>query len=286
MAGTVTPRWGPRTPDFSPNRGIHAIFGIAGMEPQRSVMVSTLLSHGNLPRRRMVGRICCETRIIQYARETMIDAGKNHSPPGCRQAPMRRNRVASDSMSSCTSSHIGVRAWHPECHQATLAPRGDAGSFLAHFIGGELDDERLRDPAARLPGGRQHLPVDAGGPGHKGKRRARGIIVPLKTIKKMRLARDGIIIATGGRRRGSQVQHRVRHFRRPPTARTSSVPSGVPRPSGSGRLPAPSQRLHRRWPALPAPPLTTPSVSLIVSEDPTACVAMAATAGEGTRAGR
>jgi len=28
MAGTVTPRWGPKTPGFSPDRSAHAIFGL------------------------------------------------------------------------------------------------------------------------------------------------------------------------------------------------------------------------------------------------------------------
>ena len=91
--------------------------------------------------------------------------------------------------------------------QATLAPRGDAGTFLTHFIGGGLDDEHyvIQRYVSRANG--DIVPVDAGEPGRKGRRRARGTIVPLKAVEKLRPARDEIIVATGVKRRGSQVQY-------------------------------------------------------------------------------
>ena len=91
--------------------------------------------------------------------------------------------------------------------QATLAPRGDAGTFLTHFVGGGLDDERyvIQRYVSRANG--DIVPVDAGEPGRKGRRRARGDIVPLKAVEKLRPARDEIIVATGVKRRGSQVQY-------------------------------------------------------------------------------
>ena len=91
--------------------------------------------------------------------------------------------------------------------QTTLAPRGDAGTFLTHFIGGGLDDERYVIQRFVSQANGDIVPVDAGELGHTGKRRARGAIVPLKAVEKMRPARDEIIIATGVKRRSSQVQY-------------------------------------------------------------------------------
>ena len=90
--------------------------------------------------------------------------------------------------------------------QTTLAPRGDAGTFLTHFVGGGLDDERyvIERYVSRANG--DIVPAGAGEPGRKGRRRARGAIVPVKAVEKMRPARDEIIIATGVKRRGSGVQ--------------------------------------------------------------------------------
>lgn len=91
--------------------------------------------------------------------------------------------------------------------QTTLAPRGDAGTFLTHFVGGGLDDERyvIQRFISRANG--DVVPVDAREPGRKGRRRARGAIVPAKAVEKLRPARDEIIIATGVKRRGSGVQY-------------------------------------------------------------------------------
>ena len=90
--------------------------------------------------------------------------------------------------------------------QTAIAPRGDAHTFLTHFVGGGLDDERyvIERFVSRANG--DIVPVRAGDPGRKGRRGARGTIVPLKAVEKMRPARDEIIIATGVKRRGSGVQ--------------------------------------------------------------------------------
>ena len=81
--------------------------------------------------------------------------------------------------------------------QTAIAPRGDARTFLTHFVGGGLDDERyvIQRFVSRANG--DIVPVHAEEPGRKGRRRARGTIVPLKAVEKMRPARDEIIIATG-----------------------------------------------------------------------------------------
>ncbi|MCY4238890.1 MAG: hypothetical protein OXC93_11165 [Rhodospirillaceae bacterium] len=91
--------------------------------------------------------------------------------------------------------------------QNTLAPRGDASTFLTHFVGGGLDDESyvIQRYVSRANG--EIVPADAGQPARKGKRRAGGVIVPLKAVEKLRPARDEIIIATGVERCGSQVQY-------------------------------------------------------------------------------
>ena len=90
--------------------------------------------------------------------------------------------------------------------QTAMAPRGDARTFLTHFVGGGLDDERyvIQRFVSRANG--DIVPVHAGDPRRKGWRGARGTIVPLKAVEKMRPARDEIIIATGVKRRGSGVQ--------------------------------------------------------------------------------
>ncbi len=86
-----------------------------------------------------------------------------------------------------------------------IEPRGDARTYLLHFVGGGLDDERyvVQRYVSRSNG--DIVPLDAE-PGRKGRRKARGTIVPLEAVEKMRPARDEIIIATGVRRRQSGVQ--------------------------------------------------------------------------------
>lgn len=90
--------------------------------------------------------------------------------------------------------------------QMAIAPRGDARTYLMHFVGGGLDDERYVVERFVSRSNGDIVPLDAGEPGRKGRRRARGTIVSLEAVEKMRPARDEIIIATGVRRRRSGVQ--------------------------------------------------------------------------------
>ena len=91
--------------------------------------------------------------------------------------------------------------------QAALTPRGDARTFLTHFVGGGLDDDRYVVEKFRSLANGEIISVDAGGTKSESRRRARGAVVTPKAVEKMRPARDEIIIATGVRRRSSQVQY-------------------------------------------------------------------------------
>ena len=91
--------------------------------------------------------------------------------------------------------------------QAALAPRGDARTYLTHFVGGGLDDERYVVETFRSLASGDIVPVQADGSRPKGRRRARARILPLKAVEQLRPARDEIIIATGVRQRRSQVQY-------------------------------------------------------------------------------
>ena len=90
--------------------------------------------------------------------------------------------------------------------QTALAPRGDARTFLTHFGGGGLEDDRYVIETFRSLANGEIVPVHAGGTKPKGRRRARGTILPLKAVENMRPARDEIIIATGVRLRNCGVQ--------------------------------------------------------------------------------
>ena len=90
--------------------------------------------------------------------------------------------------------------------QTAIAPRGDARTFLTHFVGGGLDDERYAVQRFRSMANGDIVPVHADGTRPKGRRKARPTIASLKAVEKMRPARDEIIIATGIERRGSGVQ--------------------------------------------------------------------------------
>ena len=82
--------------------------------------------------------------------------------------------------------------------QTVNAVRGNARTFLTHFFGADLDDEdryvveRFRSMASgeirRRPGDR--------GPAN-GRRKAKRKIVSVRTVKKLRPARDEIIVCTG-----------------------------------------------------------------------------------------
>lgn len=90
--------------------------------------------------------------------------------------------------------------------QATLAPRGDARTFLTHFVGSGLDDDCYVVERFRSLANGDIVPVQTDGATPKGRRKARGTILPLKAVESMRPARDEIIIATGVRLRNCGVQ--------------------------------------------------------------------------------
>ena len=92
--------------------------------------------------------------------------------------------------------------------QTALAPRGDTRTFLTHFVGGGLEDDRYVVERFRSLANGEIVPVHAGGTKPKGRRRARGTILPLKAVEDMRPARDEIIIATGVKLRHCGVQLR------------------------------------------------------------------------------
>ena len=81
--------------------------------------------------------------------------------------------------------------------QAALAPRGDSRTYLTHFIGSGLDDERYVVHRYRSRANGDIVPVDADGARPKGRRRARPGILSLREVEKLRPARDEIIVATG-----------------------------------------------------------------------------------------
>ncbi len=90
--------------------------------------------------------------------------------------------------------------------QTALAPRGDARTFLTHFVGGDLEDDRYVVETFRSLANGEIVPVQAGGTKPKGRRRARGTILPRKAVETMGPARDEIIIATGVKLRNCGVQ--------------------------------------------------------------------------------
>ena len=91
--------------------------------------------------------------------------------------------------------------------QAALAPRGDARTYLIHFVGGGLDDERYVVETYRSLACGDIVPVQVDGSRPKGRRKARARILPLKAVERLRPARDEIIIATGIKQSRSQVQY-------------------------------------------------------------------------------
>ncbi len=90
--------------------------------------------------------------------------------------------------------------------QTALAPRGDARTFLTHFVGGGLEDDRYVVETFRSLANGEIVPVQAGGTKPKGRRRAHGTILPRKAVEDMRPARDEIVIATGVKLRPCGVQ--------------------------------------------------------------------------------
>ena len=90
--------------------------------------------------------------------------------------------------------------------QAALFPRVDARTFLTHFTGGGLDDDRYAVQRYLSRANGDIVPVDADGARPKGRRRARPSVASRKAVERMRPARDEIIIATGINLRDCGVQ--------------------------------------------------------------------------------
>ena len=111
-----------------------------------------------------------------------------------RRAALRRE-PAPPSPFTCPKEHGTT--------QTVIAPRGDARAFFIHFTGGGLDDDRYAVQRFRSMANGDIVPIHADGTKPKGWRKARPTTVSVKTVEKMRPARDEIIIATGGRLRGS-----------------------------------------------------------------------------------
>ena len=90
--------------------------------------------------------------------------------------------------------------------QAAIAPRSDAHTWLTHFVGDGLDDDRYVVETFRSLANGDIVPVQADGSKPGGRRKARGRILPLKAVEQLRPARDEIIIATGVKLRHCGVQ--------------------------------------------------------------------------------
>ncbi len=56
--------------------------------------------------------------------------------------------------------------------QAAIAPRGDARTYLIHFVGGGLDDDRYVVERFRSLANGEIVPVQSGGTARKGRARS------------------------------------------------------------------------------------------------------------------
>lgn len=90
--------------------------------------------------------------------------------------------------------------------QAAIAPRGDARTWLIHFVGDGLGDDRYVVQTFRSLANGDIVPVQPDGTACKARRGARGRVLTPKAVEKLRPGRDQIIIATGVRRRDCGVQ--------------------------------------------------------------------------------
>ena len=90
--------------------------------------------------------------------------------------------------------------------QAALAPRGEARTYLTHFVGSGLNDDRYVIQRYLSQADGDIVPIDANGARPKGTRRPRPTVASLKAVERMRPARDEIIIATGIKLRNCGVQ--------------------------------------------------------------------------------
>lgn len=140
-------------------------------------------------------------------------AGRDHAPPAhiriavgttaVRAPPRNASRRREERSGRKRARGQTVRReaaaavpYHPS-KEAALAPRGGARTFLTHFVGGGLEDERYVVETFRSLANGDIVPVAADGAKTKGRRKARDTILPLKAIENIRPARDEIIIATG-----------------------------------------------------------------------------------------
>ena len=88
-------------------------------------------------------------------------------------------------------------------HAAIAMPGNTAATFLVHFFGRGLEDERyvVERFKAMADGDIRRMPGDE--PAKKGGRTKR-VTATLKTVKELRPARTEIIVCTGLRTRGGQ----------------------------------------------------------------------------------
>ena len=84
---------------------------------------------------------------------------------------------------------------------------GNASTFLTHLFGQGLDDDRYVVERFRSMADGDIRPLRPGGPRTKNRRKALKTTVSRQTVRKMRPARDEIIIATGINLRNSGVQY-------------------------------------------------------------------------------
>ena len=84
---------------------------------------------------------------------------------------------------------------------------GNASTFLTHLFGQGLDDDRYVVERFRSMADGDIRPLRPGDTRAKNRRKATGRILSRQTVRKMRPARDEIIVATGINLHNSGVQY-------------------------------------------------------------------------------
>ena len=87
---------------------------------------------------------------------------------------------------------------------AIAIPGNTASTFLVHFFGSGLADERYVVERFKALANGDIRPWPGEAPANNGRRKARRATATLKAVKEMRPARTEIIICTGLRTRGGQ----------------------------------------------------------------------------------
>ena len=87
---------------------------------------------------------------------------------------------------------------------AIAIPGNTASTFLVHFFGSGLADERYVVERFKARADGDIVPVLAEAPQANARRKGRRVTATLKAVKEMRPARTEIIICTGLRTRGGQ----------------------------------------------------------------------------------